>query len=227
MRVLLAEVDSRQGILIQNSLEKASIQVDWVSSDDLALEYACHVLYDVIILNELLSATASNSISERLRKRGYQGAVLMLTTEESVENEIGGFETGADVYVAKSRLAELPDKLRALSKRGKARFADEILQIGNVIFNCFTHCIRQGEREIQLTAREFQLLDLLMRNPRRVVSRDDILTQVWGNAIASNNLDAYVRLLRKKLKGFNNAVTIQTVRGIGYRLEVQDVCQNS
>lgn len=226
MRILLAEEDSRQGNLIKESLEDAAIQVDWVVSEDLALEYACHVAYDVIILNELLFAKPGNSISERLRKRGYQGAILLLTAEDTAKNKIAGFDTGADDYVAKSHFDELPDKLRALSKRGKARFADEILQIGNVIFNCFTHCIRQGEREIQLTAREFQLLDLLMRKPGRVVSRDEILAQVWGNAIASNNLDAYVRLLRKKLKGLNNAVIIQTVRGIGYRLEVQDVCQN-
>ncbi len=226
MRILLAEEDSRQGNLIKDNLEKAAIPVDWVVSEDLALEYACHVSYDVIILNELLSAKPGNSISERLRKRGYQGAVLILTPDDADENKMFSSNTGADDYVAKSRVAELPDKLRALSKRRKARFAAEILQIGNVIFNCFTHCIRQGEREIQLTAREFQLLEQLMRSPGRVVARDDILAQVWGNAISSNNLDAYVRLLRKKLRGLNNAVSILTVRGIGYRLEVQDVCQN-
>ncbi len=221
MRILLAAADSRQGNLIKDSLEKATIQVDWVISADLALEYACHISYDVIILKELQSAKSDNSVSERLRKRGYQGAILLLTADDA-KNEIADFSTGAGNTMAEFPFAGLPDKLRSLTKSGKARFADEILEIGNVIINCFTHCIRQGEREIQFTAREFQLLELLMRKPGRVVSRHEILAQVWGNTIASNNLDAYVRLLRKKLKGLNNAVTIRTVRGIGYRLEIQD-----
>ncbi len=221
MRILLAAADSRQGNLIKDSLEKAALQVDWVISADLALEYACHISYDVIILKELQSAKSGKSVSERLLKRGYQGEILLLTADDT-KNEIAGFAAGADHTMAEFPFAGLPDKLRTLTKSGKARFADEILQIGNVIVNCFTHCIRQGEREIQFTAREFQLLELLMRKPGRVVSRHEILAQVWGNAIASNNLDAYVRLLRKKLKGLNNAVTIRTVRGIGYRLEIQD-----
>ncbi|WP_333594869.1 response regulator transcription factor [Anaerospora hongkongensis] len=221
MRILLVAADSRQGNLIKDSLEKAAIQVDWVISADLALEYACHISYDVIILKELQSVKSGKSVSERLLKRGYQGEILLLTADDT-KNEIAGFAAGTDHTVVEFPFAGLPDKLRTLTKSGKARFADEILQIGNVIINCFTHCIRQGEREIQFTAREFQLLELLMRKPGRVVSRQEILAQVWGNAIASNNLDAYVRLLRKKLKGLENAVTIRTVRGIGYRLEIQD-----
>lgn len=229
MRILLAEADARLGNKIKHMLEEAANQVDWVVNGDMAFEYALHATYDVVILDWMIPGQTSIGICKRLRKRGYQGAILMLMAKEADQDSIVGLSNLVDAcFIKPFEVAELLVQIQALSKRSRARIADEILQVGSLIFNCVTHCVRQGETEIQLTSREFQLLDLLVRNQERVVMRALILERIWGveGAVSSNNIDAYVRLLRKKLRMFNNEVIIQTIRGIGYKLEVQDVCRN-
>ncbi|HWR09682.1 response regulator transcription factor [Sporomusa sp.] len=229
MRILLAEDDAKLGKLIKHMLEKAAIQVDWVLSGDLALEYALHDPYDVVILDWMMPGQTGIIVCDQLRKRGYQGAILMLTAKDALDDRVLGLDTGADDYFVKPfEFAELLARIRALSRRCRVSLAEDILQVGSVSFNCLTHCVRRGDTEIQLTSREFRLLDLLVRNQAHVIPREVILDRVWGleTDVSSNNLDAYVRLLRKKLSLFDDVVEIQTVRGIGYKLEVQDVYQN-
>jgi DNA-binding response OmpR family regulator len=229
MRILLAEDDAKLGKLIKHMLEKAAIQVDWVLSGDLALEYALHDPYDVVILDWMMPGQTGIIVCDQLRKRGYQGAILMLTAKDALDDRVLGLDTGADDYFVKPfEFAELLARIRALSRRCRVSLTEDILQVGNVSFNCLTHCVRRGDTEIQLTSREFRLLDLLVRNQAHVIPREVILDRVWGleTDVSSNNLDAYVRLLRKKLSLFDDVVEIQTVRGIGYKLEVQDVYQN-
>jgi DNA-binding response OmpR family regulator len=229
MRILLAEADAKLGNKIKHMLEEAANQVDWVVNGDMAFEYALHAPYDVVILDWMIPGQTSISICKSLRIRGYRGAILMLMAKEADQDRIADLSTSADACFVKSiELTELLAQVQALARRSRARMSDEILQVGNLIFNCVTYCVRQGETEIQLTSREFQLLDLLVRNQERVVPREFILERIWGveAVVSSNNLDAYVRLLRKKLRMFNNEVIIQTIRGIGYKLKVHDVCQN-
>jgi DNA-binding response OmpR family regulator len=229
MRILLAEDDAKLGKLIKHMLEKAAIQVDWVLSGDLALEYALHDPYDVVILDWMMPGQTGIIVCDQLRKRGYQGAILMLTAKDALDDRVLGLDTGADDYFVKPfEFAELLARIRALSRRCRVSLTEDILQVGSVSFNCLTHCVRRGDTEIQLTSREFRLLDLLVRNQAHVIPREVILDRVWGleTDVSSNNLDAYVRLLRKKLSLFDDVVEIQTVRGIGYKLEVQDVYQN-
>lgn len=229
MRILLAEADAGLGNIIKQMLEEAANQVDWVVNGDMAFEYALHAPYDVVILDWMIPGQTSIGICKRLRIRGYRGAILMLLAKEADQDSIADLSNFADAWFVKPfELTELLTQVQALSKSSRARMSDEILQVGNLIFNCVTHCVRQGEKEIQLTSREFQLLDLLVRNQERVVPREFILERIWGGeaAVSSNILDAYVRLLRKKLRMFNNEVIIQTIRGIGYKLKVHDVSQN-
>ena len=229
MRILLAEDDAKLGNLIKHMLEKAAIQVDWVLSGDMALAYALHDPYDVIVLDWMMPGQTGLSVCDQLRKRGYQGAILMLTAKDALDDRVLGLDTGADDYFVKPfEFAELLARLRALSRRSRVSITEDILQLGGVRFNCVTHCIQRGDTEIQLTSREFRLLELLVRNQEQVIPREVILERVWGLEadVTSNNLDAYVRLLRRKLSLFAEVLEIQTVRGIGYKLEVQDVCQN-
>lgn len=229
MRILLAEADVKLGNSIKQMLEEAANQVDWVLKGDMAFEYALHVPYDVVILDWMIPGQTSMGICNRLRIRGYRGAILILMAKEADQDSSADLSTFADACLVKPfELAELLAQVQALSKSSRARISDEILQVGNLIFNCVTHCVRQGQTDIQLTSREFQLLDLLVRNQERVVPRAFILERIWGveAAVSSNNLDAFVRLLRKKLRMFNNQVMIQTIRGIGYKLKVHDGCQS-
>ena len=229
MRVLLAEDDTKLGRLLKHLLEKAALQVDWVTRGDIAVDYAMHTPYDIIILDWMMPGQTGIAVCDQLRKRGYHGAVLMLTAKDAIDDRVLGLDTGADDYFVKPfEFAELSARLRALARRSRVRLEEDILQVGNLVFNGLTHCVRRGDREVQLTSREFQLLDLLVRNQERIIPREVILERIWGleTDVSSNNLDAYVRLLRRKLSQFEDVVVIQTVRGIGYKLEVQDVYEN-
>lgn len=229
MRVLLAEDNAKFGKFIKYMLERSGIQVDWVLSGDMALEYAFYDPYDVIILDLDWMIPGKNGIAvcDQLRKRGYSGAVLMLTAKDSVDDRVLGLDTGADdCFVKPFEFVELLARLRALARRSRVGLTEDFLQVGSLVFNGLTHCVRRGDTEIQLTSREFQLLDLLARNRERVILRDIILERVWGleTEVSSNNLDAYVRLLRRKLSAFEDVVAIKTARSLGYKLEVQDDC---
>lgn len=229
MKVLLAEDDAKLGKLIKHMLEKYGVKVDWVLNGDMALAYALYDPYDVVILDWTMPGQTGVAVCDQLRKRGYHGAILMLTAKDAIDDRVLGLDTGADDYFVKPfEFAELFARLRALARRSKMGLEEDILQVGNLVFNGLTHCVRRGDTEVQLTSREFQLLDLMVRNQDRVIPREIILERIWGLEVevSSNNLDAYVRLLRKKLIPFEGVVIIQTVRGIGYKLEVQNVCEN-
>lgn len=229
MRVLLAEDDTKLGKLIKHMLEKSDICIDWVVNGNLALEYALYDPYDVVILDWMMPGQTGIAVCNQLRKQGYNGAVLMLTAKDAVDDRVLGLDTGADDYIVKPfEFAELLARLRALARRSNIKLTEDIMQFGNLTFDGLTHCIRQGDIEVQLTSREFQLLNLLVRNQESVIPREIILDRIWGleTEVSSNNLDAYVRLLRRKLTPFKNMVIIQTVRGVGYKLSVQDLCNH-
>jgi len=226
MRVLLAEDDVTLGKLIKHMLGKAGIEVDWVLDGDMALEYALHSPYDVIVLDWMMPGKTGLKVCQQLRKCSYQGAILMLTAKDAVEDRVLGLDTGADDYFVKPfEFAELLARLRALARRSNAELKKDIVQVGSLSLNRSTRSVSRGEVEIQLTCREFQLLDLLIQNQGIVIPREVILDRIWGleSNISSNNLDAYVRLLRKKLDMPDEDVVIHNVRGIGYKLEQQDV----
>lgn len=226
MKVLLAEDDTKLGILIKHMLEQSHVQVDWVVSGDMALECALYETYDVVVLDWMMPVQDGITVCNRLRKEGYHGAILMLTAKDSVEDRVLGLDTGADDYIVKPfEFAELIARLRALARRSNMKLDEDILQVGNLVVNRLTHCVQRQNVKVQFTCREFQLLDILIRNQKCVVPRDVILDRVWGLEadISSNNLDVYIRLLRKKMRPFEDVAEIKTIRGIGYKLEVQDV----
>ncbi len=226
MRVLLAEDDAKLGRLIKHMLEKAALQVDWVVRGDTAIDYSLHSPYDVIILDWMMPGNTGIEVCSHLRKQNYQGAILMLTAKDALSDRVLGLNTGADDYLVKPfEFEELLARVRALSRRSSVKLNEEILQVGNLIVNRTTRSVKRGEEEIQLTVREFQLLDLLMQNKGHVVPRDIILDRIWGldGNVSSNNLDAYVRLLRKKISLSDDDVELQNIRGIGFKLETHHV----
>lgn len=226
MKILLAEDDKKLGNLVKYMLEKSGVQVDWVLNGGSVIEYVMYEHYDVIALDWMMPGQSGIEVCEQLRKQGYNGAVLMLTARDSIEDRVTGLDTGADDYIVKPfEFAELIARLRALARRSRMKLDEDILEIGDMIINGLTHSLKRQDSVVQLTCREFQLLDILLRNRNLVVPRELILDRVWGleTDVSSNNLDVYVRLLRKKLKPFTDILEIKTVRGIGYKLEVQDV----
>ena len=222
MRVLLAEDDKRLGNLIKYMLEQKQVTVEWVVSGDMAYEYAMYDEYDVVILDWMMPIESGISACKRLREDGYQKAIMMLTARDEVEDRVTGLDTGADDYLVKPfEFAELFARIRALGRRNSNTLKQDTLIVGDLILNRSSKMIEKAGVQVQLSPREFQILDLFVQNCGNVVSRDVLLDRVWGMEaeVSSNNIDAYIKFLRKKIESCSSQIIIQTIRGIGYKLE--------
>jgi len=223
MNVLLAEDDINLGELIVYMLKKkAGYKVDWVLEGEDAYYYAINSHYDVLILDWMMPNGDGVGVCRNLRKQGYSGAILMLTAKDTVQDRIEGLDSGADDYLVKPfEIDELLARIRALSRRNYAPILEEEIQIQDLILNRMSHIVRLGGEEIQLSPREFQLLDLLVQNKGQVMPREVILDRIWGydSEVAPKAIDATVKLIRKKLKSFGKQDLLQSIRGVGYKFE--------
>lgn len=222
IRVLLAEDDSKLGKLISYMLMQNRVQVEWIQNGADIFEYAMYAEYDILILDWMMPNVSGIEACRQLRDAGYERAILMLTAKDSVEDRVTGLDAGADDYLVKPfEFDELLARIRALSRRSTQRIQQEILEVGEFTLNRTTKVLKKKNQIIQLSPREFQLLDLLSQNLGVVVPREIILDRIWGSDrdITSNNIDSYMKILRKKLNDVDGSITIKTVRGIGYRLE--------
>lgn len=222
MKILLAEDDFNLGELVVYMLEKkASAKVEWVQEGEDAFYYATATHYDVLILDWMMPNGDGVEVCRRLRKQGYPGAILMLTAKDSVQDRIEGLDSGADDYLVKPfEIDELLARLRALSRRNYAPILEEETRIQDLVLNRNSHTVRSQGGEIQLSPREFQLLDLLVKNKGQVLPREVILERIWGYDadIAPKTIDATVKLIRKKLDPIGKQELLQSVRGVGYKL---------
>jgi two-component system, OmpR family, response regulator len=216
MRVLVVEDDPKLASLLGRGLREEGVATDVTSRGEDALWMAGATRYDALVLDVMLPGIDGFEACERLRADGVSTPVLMLTAREAIEDRIAGLDGGADDYLVKPfAFGELLARLRALARRGPvARPA--VLETGSLRLDPATHRVWRGGEEIELTAREFALLQALMRRPGQAMSRFELLEAVWDNAYEnrSNVIDVYVRYLRRKL----GRTTIETVRGHGYRL---------
>jgi DNA-binding response OmpR family regulator len=223
MNVLLAEDDLQLGELVSYMLKKkGGYNVEWVMEGNDAYDYASEAHYDVLILDWMMPNGDGIDVCKRLRKEGYAGAILMLTAKDAVQDRIQGLDAGADDYVIKPfEIDELLARLRALSRRNYAPILEEEVEIASMILKRASQTVQFDEEFIQLSPREFQLLDFLVKNKGQVLSRDIILDRVWGyeSDVSIKTIDATVKLLRKKLEKFNKQDLIQSIRGVGYKIE--------
>ncbi|KRE01851.1 MULTISPECIES: response regulator transcription factor [Priestia] len=224
MNVLLAEDDLQLGELVSYMLKKkGGYNVEWVMEGNDAYDYASEAHYDVLILDWMMPNGDGIDVCKRLRKEGYAGAILMLTAKDAVQDRIQGLDAGADDYVIKPfEIDELLARLRALSRRNYAPILEEEVEIASMILKRASQTVQFNEEFIQLSPREFQLLDFLVKNKGQVLSRDIILDRVWGyeSDVSIKTIDATVKLLRKKLEKFNKQDLIQSIRGVGYKIEI-------
>lgn len=223
MKILLAEDDSRLGELIAHMLQKkAGWTVEWVKSGDEALYYAENGGFDLLVLDWMMPVLDGLTVCRRLRTGGYSGAILMLTARDALRDRVEGLETGADDYVVKPfEIDELIARIRALARRNFAPLQEDNLTIGHLVLNRNGQSVSRDEQRLQLTPREFQLLDLLVRNRNIVLSREVILDRIWGLEADVNlkTIDATVKLLRKKLDSIGSKDAIRSIRGVGYTFE--------
>ncbi|WP_416825375.1 response regulator transcription factor [Ectobacillus polymachus] len=223
MNILLAEDDLQLGELVAHMLKKkGGYHVDWVTRGDDAYDYAIASHYDVLILDWMMPGEDGVNLCRHLRKEGLKGAILILTAKDALQDRIQGLDSGADDYLVKPfEIDELLARLRALSRRNYAPIQEEIVRIHDLTLNRTSHTVFQGNEEVLLTPREFQLLDLLVQNQGQVLPREIILDRIWGYDadVSVKTIDATVKLLRKKLNIPRNQGWIQSIRGVGYKLE--------
>ncbi len=226
MHILLAEDDRKLGKLIVHMLKKNSYMVDWVFDGKSAKQYARLTDYDLLILDWMMPGKSGAEVCRELRQEGYSGSVLMLTAKDTIEDKVSGLDAGADDYLVKPFVFdELFARIRALERRSRKPILPDILTLGTLSIDSRHHLVYMNGNGVQLTPKEYRLLELLSINHGQVLTREQIIERVWGwdADVGDNNLDALIRLLRKKLGGKNDSVLIENVRGVGYKLVCKDV----
>jgi two-component system OmpR family response regulator len=222
MRVLIVEDELRMASLIRRGLLGEGLAADIAGKGEDALWMAESVEYDAIVLDVMLPGIDGFETCRRLRNSGVWVPVLMLTARDSVDDRVAGLDTGADDYLVKPfAFAELLARLRALARRGELE-RPSVVEIGDLRLDPATRRVWRGSVEIQLSSKEFALLETFMRRPDQVLSRLHLLEHAWDFAYEnrSNVVDVYVRHLRSKIDQPFGRSSIETVRGAGYRLRV-------
>ncbi|GGL65331.1 response regulator transcription factor [Sporolactobacillus putidus] len=219
MKILLAEDDQRLGKLMLKMLKKEQFTADWVEDGISALDQALTGDYDVIVLDWMLPERDGIQVSKALREDGYNGAILMLTARGSLDDRVCGLDAGADDYMMKPfAFEELFARIRSLSRRNFFPIDHDILKTHDLSIDLTNHLAKKGDMPLKLTPREFQLLVYFVKNTGRVLSKENILARVWeeDSEVTFNTMEAYVKLLRKKLGQSKRNSYIKTIRGLGY-----------
>ena len=219
MRILFAEDDARLGALVTRVLREKGHVVEWVRDGDAAVAQLADGGFDLAILDVMMPGRDGFRVAAGQRARGDAVPILLLTARGTVDDRVRGLDAGADDYLVKPfAMPELLARVRALGRRPSAA-PSETLRAGVVALDTRARRASVGEHTVDLTAREYALLELFLRNPGVVLSRTQILDRVWSYDYdgASNVVETYVRYLRRKL-GASSGM-IRTVRGMGYRLD--------
>ena len=222
MQLLLVEDDRNLRRFLSKAFREEGYGVTESEAGDRALDRALGGAFSCIILDVMLPGRDGFSVVEELRRRGVATPVLLLTARDELEARVRGLEGGADDYLTKPfDLPELIARVHALIRRAELRHKDATLKAGNLVLDPLARRVTQGDRVVDLSPREFTLLEFLMRNVGRTVSRSRIADAVWNYKFdpETNVVDVYVNYLRKKLSFAGQSAPIRTVRGIGYRLE--------
>jgi DNA-binding response OmpR family regulator len=224
MRVLVVEDDAGISGFIHQGLNESGYAVDIASNGREGVNYAIAADYDVIVLDVLLPESDGLSVLKDLRQRGLQTPVLLLTALDTVQDRVLGLDAGADDYLIKPfDFTELLARLRALLRRPPLQ-TDAVLQVGNLEMDTVQRLVRRGDRLIELSPREFSLLEYLMRHPNQVLSRTQIAQHVWSFDFYGDFkvIDVYIGYLRRKIDRNELSSLIQTVRGVGYRISADN-----
>lgn len=223
MRILVVEDEDRIARFLKKGLEEESYAVDVAADGPAALDWVAGAQYNVILLDVMLPGLNGFEVSRILRERGITTPILMLTARDEVDDRVTGLDSGADDYLPKPfAFKELLARIRALTRRATPTTAAQTtLHLADLSLDTITHQARRGQRDIELTPKEYGLLEYLMRHAGRTLSRTLIRENIWGYDYygASNVVDVYVRHLRQKLEARGEPPLIQTVRGVGYKID--------
>jgi len=218
MRVLIVEDEEKVSRFIVRGLTAESFAVDSAADGRSGLELATTYNYDLIILDLMLPVLSGTEVLRQIRRKDQRVPILMLTAKDAVSDKVEHLEAGADDYLTKPfAFAELIARVKALLRRGSVE-RPNILRVADLELDRLSQQVRRGNRRIELTAKEYALLEYLMTNAGRVLSRTMIIDHVWDQSFdgATNIVDVYVRHLRGKVDDGQDKKLIRTVRGMGY-----------
>ena len=226
MRILIIEDEARLADTLADLLRRQGYTADICHDGLVGLDNAGSGIYDLVLLDAMLPGLDGFSLLQQLRSGGSAVPVLMLTARSDVADRVRGLDSGADYYLTKPFDAqELLACVRLLLRRGSAdHTADDTLTCGDLRLEQGTFLLHCGERSVRLSRREYDLMELLMRNRKIIVTKEQLLLKVWGydSDAEDNNVEVYISFLRRKLAHLHSAVKIRTIRLVGYCLEVEE-----
>jgi two-component system OmpR family response regulator len=220
MHVLIVEDEVKMAALIRRGLKEDGLTVDVAGTGEEALAMVRASVYDAIVLDVILPGIDGFETCRRMRVEGVWAPVLMLTARGALEDRISGLDGGADDYLTKPfSFAELLARLRALARRGQAE-RPTVVKVGDLRLDPAARQVWRGEAEIELSAKEFTLLEVFMHNPGHVLTRTQLLEHAWEYDYEhrSNVIEVYIRYLRQKIDQRFGVKSLETIRGAGYRL---------
>lgn len=221
MHVLIVEDEPKLSTYLQRGLEEEGYAVDLAHDGPTALEWVLSNDFDIIVLDIMLPGIDGLTVCHELRERDIRTPILMLTARDTVDDRVVGLDAGADDYLVKPfAFKELLARLRALGRRASDQEKSIILTVGELILDTATHQVTRKGQSISLAAKEYAVLECLMREKNCVLTRDAIADHVWNYSTfhESNVIDVYIRNLRRKVDDPFDIKLIQTVRGVGYRI---------
>jgi len=221
MRILIVDDEQHLTDVLYKSLKEEGYSVDIAQDGTEGLEFARMNVYDVIVLDIMLPGMDGINILNTIRNEGISTPVLMLTAKDTTEDKVKGLDTGADDYMTKPfELSEFMARIRALLRRDSS-VKSTILKIADLEIDTVTRQVKRGNKEIILTTKEYSLLEYMMRNAGRVLTRTQIADHIWDYDFEgfSNIIDVYIRYLRKKIDDESDNKLIHTIRGSGYCLK--------
>lgn len=222
MKLLLVEDEKQLSEALSQILINNKYSVDAVCDGENGLEYALTDIYDVIILDIMLPKLNGLEILRKLRKENISTPILLLTAKDSVDDKVAGLDLGADDYLPKPfDPKELLARLRSISRRKGEVINDNLLSYGDINLNISNYDLSCKDAAVTLTQKEFEILNYFMQRPKNIVSKDDLITKLWGfdSDVEYNNIEVYISFIRKKLTFINSSVKITTIRRAGYKLE--------
>lgn len=223
MRILIIEDDVQLCRSLSYRLKKEGIQTDVCHDGELGLETARTGIYDLILLDRMLPGLSGTAVLKQLRKEGFAAPVILVTALGEIRERVEGLDSGADDYLVKPiAFEELMARIRSISRRPQNWDPDPVICFHDLSLNTQTKVLTCHDTSCSLTKTEGELLEMFLRNPQKVLARKFILVKVWGidTEIEDGNLDNYIHFLRRRLSSLKSSLSIKTIRGIGYLLEV-------
>lgn len=225
MRILFVEDERKISAYVKRGLEEQGYAVDVAYSGLEALDWATSVEFDLIILDILLPEMDGLTVCRELRRQGSRVPILMLTARDTIDDRVAGLDAGADDYLVKPfAIKELLARLRALARRSNETSRQTLLKVGDLTLDTLSQRVRRSGKTIPLASKEFAVLECLMRDPDRVLTRTQIAEHVWNYDVfnQSNVVDVYIRNLRRKIDDSFEIKLIHTIRGAGYRISTEN-----